>query len=195
MTLIDGHEYFLLRDYDKGKYHNLTFEGKVTYIRKRVEFILLNPCKSAMPNTATSDLGLVLTTAICAGISAASTFLNGKKRAGPGEDKKYFLAFIKRYMNPNLQKLISGGTVTWAKWLYTDLRCGLSHSFTIHTGGVEESAHYLQVTKHGPEICPSLLLADFEAGWIQYLRDVEADGPTKPLGKSFQDCFDEVFHD
>ena len=80
--IIDGQDYTFLKDYDKGKYRHLSFGGKVTYLRERVELILLRPCRSAMSAAAveTGGMGLVLTTAICATISAASTFLRGRRR-------------------------------------------------------------------------------------------------------------------
>jgi hypothetical protein len=195
MTLIDGQQYTLLRDYDKGKYHFLTFKGKITYLRNRVEFILLNPCKSAMANATQSNLGLVLTTATCAGISAASTFLKGKRAQKKGDDRKFFIAFVNQYMDSRLQKPISSLKVTWADWLYADLRCGLAHNFTICRGGIEESTNYLEETVHGPEICPLRLLEDLAAGWSKYLDDVERDGPSKGLGRLFQNRFDKVFQD
>jgi hypothetical protein len=39
--IIEGEDCTLLKDYDKGKYGRLTFNGKVTYLKERVEFILL----------------------------------------------------------------------------------------------------------------------------------------------------------
>jgi hypothetical protein len=194
MPIIDGQEYTLLKDYDKGKYCGLTFPGKVTYLRNRVDFILLHPCKLAMVD-AMNGQGLILTTAICAGISAASTFLKGM-RAPSGSDKEFFMAFVKKYMDKRLQQQISILRITWADWLYKDLRCGLSHDFTIHRGGIEENPQYIVEHKaYGPEICPSQLLADFARGWSKYLDDVKHDGPTKNLGLLFQKRFDNVFHD
>jgi hypothetical protein len=170
MPNIDGHEYTLLRDYDRGKYQYLTFKGKVAYLKDRVEFILLAPCKLALDTPTQSALGLVLTTAICAGISAAS-------------------------MDRRIQKRILKLNVSWADWLYTDVRCGLAHEFTIPRGGIEESSKYIEEKSYGPEICPKQLLQDFASGWSRYLTDVERDGPSKGHGRLFLRRFDKVFHD
>jgi len=191
---IDGHEYTLLRDYDKSKYQHLSFNGKVTYLSARVELILLRPCKSAMSAAAVEDggTGLILTTGICAMISAASTFLKGTQTSG--QDKQAFLEFIGKYM-PCLNDTIRSLGITWAEWLYRDVRCGLAHGFTIERGGIENGLNYLEETQHGPEISLSRLLEDFAKGWSNYLADVERDGPNNGLGQLFQRRFDEVFHD
>lgn len=191
---INGQEYTLLRDYDKGKYHYLSFDGEVTYLRERVDFILLNPCRKAMSTAKENDLGLVLATAICAGISAASTFLNGKDSRG--QDKTFFLGFVRRYLNPALQDPISSLSITWAEWLYRDVRCGLAHGFMIHNGGVEyEVSNFIEEKPCGPEISPKLLLEEFSKGWTKYLGEVLNGGPSKNLGLLFEQRFKQIFND
>jgi hypothetical protein len=191
---IDGTDYTLFIDYDRGKYGKLMFQGKVTYLEARVQRILLRPCMTSMKTILESDLGLVVPTAICAGISAASTFLNGTE-AKRGKDKIFFLGFVKRYMNKILQDNISCGG-TWADWMYTELRCGLAHSFAIEKGGVEyEIPGYVEDKRCGPEMKPSKLLDDFSGGWSRYLDDVRTDGPKKGLGQLFETRFDKIFHD
>ncbi len=193
--LIDGVEYALLKDYDRGRYTHLSFSGKVTYLEERVNLVLLAPCRWAMQSAAKTDLGLVLTTAICAGISAAGTFLKGRRAQKRGEDKTFFTDFVNRYMETILQSAVPGGT-TWVEWLYGDVRCGLAHNFTIESGGVEyEVPSYVAVKPCGPEISPGCLLEDFANGWSKYLNDVRAAGPAKGLGALFEKRFDDVFHD
>jgi len=193
---IDGQDYTLLRDYDKGKYQYLTFEGKVEYLRARVELILLSPCRSAMSAAAVENggMGLVLTTAICAMISAAGTFLKGK-RAPPRQDESFFLDFVHQYMHVDLQQEVPNHNMTWVGWLYRDVRCGLAHAFAIETGGIEISQKYLEVKPYGPEICPKQLLEDFASGWTRYLSRVLSDGPGNGLGELFERRFDQIFHD
>jgi hypothetical protein len=144
-----------------------------------------------------SNLGLILVSGICAAISAAGTFLKGQ-RAPRGCDEKYFNDFVATYMDPILQrKQRSRRDQTWIKWLYRDLRCGLSHSFTIENGGIEyQVPKYIVVRrKHGPEINPRHLLRDFERGFHKYLNDVALDGPNKDLGQLFERRFDQIFND
>jgi hypothetical protein len=194
LTEIDGTEFTLFIDYDRGKYANLSFPGKVKYMRERVTQILLDPCKDAMKTILHNQMGLVVATAICAMISAASTFLKGEQAPG-GKDGIFFADFITRYMDPTLQKEFHPGK-KWIDWLYSDVRCGLAHSFAIKNGGVEyEISGYVEVKNCGPEINPIQLLEDFENGWSKYLDDVLKDGPAKELGLLFGKRFDEIFHD
>ncbi len=191
---IDGKNYTLLLDYDRGQYHYLSFRGKVTYMRGRVNLILIRPCEEAMKTALQTDLGLILATAICAGISAAGTFLKGE-RAPRRKDKEYFLDFVRDYMNLMLQGQCSAGA-SWAEWLYERVRCGLAHIFAIEVGGIEyELSNYVLEKPYGPEINPNLLLADFSDGWSKYLNAVVQDGQGKGLGTLFEKRFDEVFHD
>lgn len=191
---IDGKSYTLLLDYDRKSYKYLSFAGKVTYMRERVNLILIRPCEEANKTALQTNLGLILATAICAGISAAGTFLQGQ-RAPRGQDREYFLAFVRDYMDPRLQNQSSAG-ISWAEWLYDSVRCGLAHSFVIEVGGIEyELSNYVLERTYGPEINPSLLLADFSDGWSKYLNAVVQDGQGKDLGALFEKRFDEVFHD
>jgi len=191
---IDGIQYSLFKDYDKGKYKHLTFSGKVTYLDARVDRILIRPCASAMKTALQTDLGLILVTAICAGISAASTYLKGQK-APHGKDEEFFLGFVRAYMDPVLQEP-AVGSLTWAEWLYKHVRCGLAHNFTIETGGVEyEASSYVELKSYGPEVRPQDLLADFSRGWSRFLDDVIRAGPGQSLGALFVKRFDEVFKD
>lgn len=148
-----------------------------------------------MQSALKTDLGLVLATAVCAGISAASTFLEGRRAKRRGEDRQFFLQFVTSYMSPVLQDEIEPG-LTWAEWLYTDVRCGLAHNFTIESGGVEyEAGSYTEIKSYGPEIRPPDLLEDFAQGWFRYLDEVRTSGSSKDLGTRFRKRFDEIFND
>lgn len=195
-----GVDYSLLKDYDKGKYSHLSFDEKVEYLRARVRFILTDPCRAIVANAVLKDgtplgnLGLILATAVCAGISAAGTYLKGQ-RAPRGQDEQYFTDFVRAYMDPLLQKQNSM-SVTWAQWLYKEVRCGLAHAFVIENGGIEyEVQTYVADKPYGPEINPSNLLEDFVRGWENYLGDVSKVGRGVGLGAFFEKRFDEVFHD
>lgn len=191
--VIDGHDYRLLKDYDTGNYKHLTFDGRVTYLDARVERILITPCREAM-KTPGNDLGLVLATAVCAAISAASTFYKGQRAKKTGEDKEFFTDFVTHYMRLAQQRSNPGAS--WVEWLYKDVRCGLAHNFTIMSGGIEyEISSYTALKNYGPEINPQGLLEDFAGGWSRYLADVRTDGPAKELGKKFDKRFNEVFRD
>ncbi len=191
---IDGFEYTLLKDYDTGKYKHLTFEGKVTYLDERVQMILIIPCQRAMQTELQTDIGLILTTAICAGISAAGTFLTGRQAQKKGEDRKFFTAFVGTYME--LRKVTPSPKKGWADWLYRDLRCGLAHNFAVLSGGIEyEAKGYVETKPYGLELNPTEFLEDFARAWSKYLGDVRKFGKDKGLGQKFEHRFDQIFHD
>jgi hypothetical protein len=193
-VVIDGTKFTLFKDYDKGKFSHLSFSGKVEYLQKRVGKILIRPCREAMRSALKTDLGLVLATAVCAGISAAGTFLKGC-RARRGEDKQFFVEFVTQYMNLAHEKPIPAGT-SWPEWLYSHVRCGLAHNFAIESGGVEyEATSYVELKPCGPEISPLELLEDFSRGLNKYFGDVRDDGEANGKGILFKNRFDEVFHD
>jgi len=125
-----------------------------------------------MAEAETNYMGLILITALCAGISAAGTFLRGKRATKRGEDKEFFVNFIARYMDPVLRDRYPNGG-TWASWLYHHVRCGLSHRFAIDEGGVDLGLkNYVFLTPSGPELDPRHLLDDFAVGWFKYLSEV-----------------------
>ncbi len=193
MAQFAGQEYKLLRDYDRGKFGYLSFEDKIDYLERRVRWILLDPCLKEMPNEPNS-MGLILTTALCAGISAAASFLNGQ-RAPARKDGEYFIQFVKGYMDPVLQDELVPGT-TIAAWLYQKVRCGLAHAFTIENGGIEIGlTQYIEIKNGEPEIDPVRLAEDFARGWQAYLDQVRAGGQSSDIGQKFVRRLDEIFRD
>ena len=185
---IDNHEFTLFRDYDRGDYHRLTFSGKISYLRQRVDLILIRPCQNAMEDAQNNNMGLIVATAICAGISAASTFLHGKRASEKGDDRRFFNDFVKGYMSPVI--------ANESEWLYRKIRCGLSHNFTILEGGIEVSlGSYVDKGRAEQEMDPQIFLDDFAQGWSQFLDEVRREGENSHPGKNFVKRFDEIFRD
>ena len=85
-------------DYDRGYYHLLDLEGKIAYMRARVARDLIKPCRIALCFSEHIHVGLLVPTLICSGISAASTFQNGRE-APWGQDQSYFVGFVHSYMD------------------------------------------------------------------------------------------------
>jgi hypothetical protein len=199
-VIICGHEYTLYVDYDRGSFHYLDLLGKVSYMRGRVDRDLLRPCRLALRVQRRVAVGLLVPSLICAGISAAGTFLNGA-RARSGEDRPVFLEFVRRYMHADFQGALtnpSNRTIsTYADWLYAYIRCGLSHAFALEWGHIENSGlgAYLRLSTVGqPQINQDALVEDFARGWERYLDDVAAD-PTAKIARDFSERFGEIFHD
>ena len=113
-------DYTLSRDEDRGKFWNLDFKGRVEYMRLRVARFLIEPCRDLLKISDDVQVGLIVPTVLCAGISAASTFQQGQQ-APPGQDQNNYLTFISSHMDAALQADQGNGR-TWAQWMYSQLR-------------------------------------------------------------------------
>ena len=190
---IEGMQFTLLRDEDAPNLRKLqTPDGKLKWLEKRVDFALIKPCQKAMREAQDNDLGLVLMTGICAGISAASTFLHGRQPNKQGENKKFFVNFLTHYMDPDLCGQCGTGT-TWHNWLYSHLRCSLSHAFVIDRGGFDfDLPAYVNSHCEEPKIDARRFLDDFKAGWKKYLNEIRGPNATD-LRDKFTRRWDELF--
>jgi hypothetical protein len=193
LTRIGAHDYTLYRDYDRGKFAALDLAGRVRYMEARVNRDLIKPCRLALSLSDKMHVGLLIPTLVCSGISAASTFLNGR-RAGRGEDKTFFLQFVASY----LDDIFRNPTDEFAQWLYSDVRCGLSHSFSLERGSIEgrDIGGYIELhtTTREPQIDQHRFLDDFASGWRTYLDQTRAN-PGSDLCSKFEARFSELFHD
>jgi hypothetical protein len=194
--IICGQDYTLYVDYDRGKFRSLDLPGKITYMRERVDRDLLRPCRLALQYQDRVAVGLVVPGLVCAGISAAATFLNGG-RAG----KASFVDFVRRYMHLDLRRTLVNPTdprvSDYADWLYLYVRCGLAHAFVLEWGHIDNSrlGAYLGLSAAGqPQINQDELVEDFARAWNRYLDEVVA-APTDSLARKFASRFDAVFHD
>jgi hypothetical protein len=197
-VIICGHDYTLYVDYDRGNFGRLDAQGKVTYMWARVDRDLIQPCRLALRFQDCVAVGLLVPGLICAGISAAATFLNGGP-AGPRQDQTIFVRFVAQYMHADLQQPLLHPTdprvTNYADWLYRYVRCGLSHSFALEWGHIEGPlmGAYLGRSPVGqPQINQNELLEDFVRGWNRYLTEV-AGGQTPPLTQNFETRFAQIF--
>src|ERR1700680_1769539 len=193
--MICGQNYTLYVDYDRGKFQYLDLAGKITYMRERVDRDLIRPCRLALRYQDRVAVGLLVPGLVCAGVSAAATFLNGA-RALRGHDQAVFVDFVRNYMHSDLQRPLDNPTdpkvSNYADWLYRYVRCGLAHSFVLEWGHIENShlGAYVTLSASGqPQINQDELVQDFAKGWERYL-DIVAAAPTDPLARKFEHRFD-----
>lgn len=193
---LNGILHSLFLDENRGRFRYLRFDDKVDWIRARVQLILIDPCREALKEAETNYLGLVAATAICAGISAAGSFMHGDLEQWRGKkvrDSDRFKRFIKTYMTGPKEQMPKK---LWAVWLYSKVRCGLAHGFTIEEGGIDVALdQYVRRQQNGPQMNPNRLLEDFDAAWGTYLDHVRARGPRSALGRRFRERFDSIYRD
>lgn len=201
MINIGGIDYTLYRDYDRGNFGRLDLNGKVAYMRARVDIALVQPCKVALTVADKVHVGLIVATTVCAGISAASTFQHGQQAPG-GQDRAYFTAFVRDYMHPCLQGPLVDPTerrvASWVDWMYYRLRNGLAHAFAIEFGGLDRVQNAYVVGAGGrfgePIMDLPTLVDDFDAGWNRMLDQV-LQNPVSQLATDFVRRFQQVFAD
>jgi hypothetical protein len=199
--IICGHDFTLYVDYDRGNFGRLDLSGKVTYMHARVERDLIQPCRLAVKVSDRVAVGLLVPGLICSGISAASTFLHGRRAQRPGEDARFFKTFVRDYMHQELVQQLAcpdRRVKNYIDWLYHNVRCGLSHSFALEWGHIEGpnlGAYVaLSAATQQPSINQNEFVEDFARGWTRYLGQVAA-APNDQTAVKFQQRFDAVFHD
>jgi hypothetical protein len=197
---IGPHDYTLYGDYERGHYHLLNLTGKIVYMKARVARDLIKPCCIALRFADCIHVGLLVPTLVCSGVSAASTFQNGRE-APTGHDRNYFVGFVHDYMDAIFQHNArdpSRPTDTYGDWLYRHVRCALSHGSKLGWGRIQGrklSAHILPHPVSGePQIDQHWLLDDFANGWIAYLTAVNAGAGTD-IAVKFETRFDKLFQD
>lgn len=195
--VIDGMPFFLLRDHDSENLPKLTFDGKTKWLEARANRVLFEPYKLALERWEQDQLGLILVTGLCAGISASASFLSPDER-----DRRAFLIFVKKYMpdslaqKPGVSMSCDGsGACCWGRWLYSCVRCGLAHGFTISRGGFDLGLSQLidDVQPFEPMVDAKLLWSEFKHGWDNYLAEVRSARESSELGKNFVKRWDELF--
>ena len=170
-------------------------------MRARVARDLIKPCRIALCFSERIHVGLLVPTLICSGISAASTFQNGRE-APWGQDQSYFVGFVHSYMDSIFKKNAADPKKpkddTYADWLYRHVRCALSHGFKLGWGRIEGKKLGAYILAHSPSGEPQIdqhrLLADFANGWMAYLAAARAGAGTT-IAVNFGNRFDQLFHD
>jgi hypothetical protein len=199
--LICGHDFTLYVDYDRGNFWRLDFAGKILYMRARVDRDLIRPCRTAIDCQHRVAVGLLVPGLVCAGISAAATFLNGE-RAVPRTDQAVFVRFIRDYMHADLRRGLRHPTdqrvADYADWLYCYVRCGLTHAFALEWGHIEGAGlgAYIGLSQRAePQVNQNDLVDDFARAWNAFLDAVAAAPRHDALAQNFARRFDQVFHD
>jgi hypothetical protein len=185
-------------DYDRDKLPTLTTDERIDYFEKRVRLVAVNPLRRTlateiMPTPDSSAL-LIFGVSLCCAIEAAGKFLTG----GTVGNQKRFIAFVDRYMAPDLQAVSIGGARN-VETVWNHFRNGLTHGFAVSHGGFEghPTGPYFRVATVCGQQClelnPSRFFDDFHAGFERYLADLRAAGSSDALRLNFDSVFKDVF--
>lgn len=185
---IEGQEFSLFKDYDRGKLPALSYRGKVRWFDLRTALVLVRPLERLRPRRAETrgmpraSFMLVFGTILFGGVEAFGSFYRGKEGTW-----RTFRDFIHDFMDSRLRPHTNE--------LRNDFRNGLAHGLTVKNGGFEFGVGGpLRVDRVlGLEIDPDFLLRDFKQARRRYLRQLRADGPISPIGQAFTTRFHEIF--
>lgn len=202
--MIEGVEFELFWDKDRGKLKSLSFEGRAKWLRQRVEMLLIEPLtvleKAATPTTF---VWLAVTELICAGIESLAGFYgDGRHDPDPHPNLRPFCRFVYKFMSSNFAlkaQSANGETWTYCQHLQEYFRGGLDHGFAIEWGGLwhdgEDGTHgYLRLAGDGKGIAidPRALLKDFCEATNEYFSKLLRDGENSITGENFQKRFNRI---
>jgi hypothetical protein len=181
-------------DYDRSQLHSLTDLQKLSYLRRRVNIVLLNPLAEMHRNLLAMNSEqcnvLCFGTVICCAIEALGKYhtgLLGRRQSGAN-----FRAFITRFMDPAFATQFAT-SLTYADVLWDAFRNGLAHGFAVKHGGYEMTTHgYFAVANGQLEINPTFFYRDFHQAVNHFFANLQATPRNAPAFLAFRNAFDEI---
>lgn len=203
MVEIEGCKFSLFWDIDRANLKRLSFSGRVEWLQKRIEEVLLKPLKALEQVEGETLVWLAVTELVCAGIEALAGFY-GDGRYSPDQHAslKPFCRFVYVFMHSDFSRKAqsaSGETWTYCQHLQEYFRGGLDHGFAIEWGGLWHDGDngmvgYLRPVNDGKGIAvdPRVLLNDFRQAVDAYFKQLLRDGENSIIGENFQKRFDRI---
>jgi hypothetical protein len=190
---IDGKAWKLFKDYDKPHYSYLSPTGKIEYLEKRVQLILIDPLEEikqkVLANSTTEYYWLCIITLVCCGIEATGGYLIGRDQRiafKKGTSPKAFKEFVRRYM-PDYNAYVHD--------LWKFFRNGLAHGFCIQKGGIELNLPNpaQRNTNIGVQINGDEFFDKFKTGFFKYADDLKKANPSSKMRKNFEKAWNWIF--
>jgi hypothetical protein len=203
MTIIQGEEFSLFWDIDRIKLKVLPFTGRVEWLQKRVEQVLLNPLKVLEKAETNAFVWLATTELVCAGIESLAGFYgDGRHGPDPHPNLRPFCRFVYKFMSSNFAlraQSANGESWTYCQHLQEYFRGGLDHGFAIEWGGLwhdgeDGTRGYLRPASDGKGIAidPRKLLTDFCQAVDGYFSKLLREGENSITGENFQNRFNRI---
>ncbi len=197
MVEIQGTAFSLWWDIDRVKLKGLSFDGRVEWLRKRIEEVHLKPLAALEAVDGKMSVWLAVTELVCAGIEALGGFYGNGHHGGARSTA--FCRFVDDFMDAGFshaEKSAKGEMWTYSQHLERYFRAGLDHGFSIEWGGLWHDGEngmpgYLRPAKDGNGIAvdPRMLLHDFRQAVDAYFGQLVRGGETSIIGKNFQRRF------
>ena len=188
-VIIEGMRFTLQRDYDLAQLRRLSLEGRIEWLRRRVNYVVLTPLRLMMPAKLGELLWskdcngvMLLVTLIALSIEALSQF------AFPGLQGDRFNKFCMRFLFSSQLKNRSDRLA----WLWQKVRNGLVHNLAILEGGIElrrGHRYCFRRTQHGVEMDPTVFLDRFDMGCKRFFANL-AKHPRSAMRITFAETFE-----
>jgi hypothetical protein len=202
MVEIQGTEFSLWWDVDRAKLKGLSFDGRVEWLRKRIDEVLFKPLAVMEKAEHETRVWLAVTELICGGIEAIAGFY-GTGHHGPTHRRpNLFCHFVSDFMDKDFSKTAlnaKGQSQTYCRHLQDYFRGGLDHGFSIEWGGLwhdgeDGTVGYLRKAGDGNGIAvdPRMLLNDFRQAIHAYFVKLATDGANSTIGNNFQKRFTAI---
>jgi hypothetical protein len=198
MIDIEGKQFALFWDMDRALLPSLSFDGRVSWLRHRLDFTLLKPIDAIVERETDVFPWLAVTELVCAGIAALAGFF-GDKQHGVGTS---FCRFVYAFMHGDFCREAldaNGEPKTYCEHLQAYFRNGLAHGFGIEWGGLwnadtQNLLGYLRpnVDGRGIAICPKALLYDFRQAIEAYFERLACEGENSLMGRNFAGRFEAI---
>src|SRR5712692_7302948 len=104
MPEIEGVTFSLFWDVDRDKLRSLSFLGRVEWLRKRIEEILLKPLKALENVERETFVWLAATELVCAGIEALAGFYGDGRHGIDPQTESSFCRFVHAFMHSNFSR-------------------------------------------------------------------------------------------
>jgi len=184
---IDGRDWTLFKDYDKPNYVYLSLQGRIQYLEKRVQLILIDPLEEIKQRSLAKNTNeyywLCLVILTCCGIEATGAYLIGKDNKG--RNKEAFTTFIKKYMKAHAR---------YRDDLWKYFRNALTHGFCIEKGSIELNLSRPAQRINGTvKINADEFFDEFNKGFLKYIDDLRKSNKKTKILKNFEKTWNWIF--
>lgn len=199
-AVIDGQHLSLYVDYDRPRLAKLSLEGKLEYLERRFNFVVLEPLAILLDDDVYSrhsaereaQVLLVWGNTIMCAIEALGHFITDATETNAGA----FLSFVTAFMDSSWRERPANpppGIDSYARWLWDSFRNGLAHGAYVKRGGFEKLGDRLyHETKEGLlKVDPWGLDIDFRGGVKKMRRSLSE--PENYFRRTFLDRFDWTY--
>jgi hypothetical protein len=200
---IEGMEFTGFAGFDIARLPNLTYSGRVAWLRARFDLVFLAPFNNFVGLDNECYVWLCVVNLLTTAVEALADF----EFDGTGRER--FSKFIEKYFSPDFRKgvlklddPIKHIAVTPAEHLYQFFRCGLAHSFCIEWGGLlhreDGATDYLFEREPMPGqkslgIVPRELVKDFLSAVDKFFKESASWSPGSAEAMKFDSHFREIF--